>query len=157
MTVGNNRYAKDYFKASDISRDDLEYNLVFMNTCESTDRWYRPIRFGENTRIIGFSPEYETQSTHAVRDIGTKLNALSYVGWDCSVERDVSAHVPSMLMEELDTRTDGTLRAASDAVRAVNETLSERGGRFAVFTGKLRCLIKEGAYERVIDLNKKRN
>ena len=62
-----------------------------------------------------------------------------------------------MLMEELDTRTDGTLRAASDAVRAVNEILSERGGRFAVFTGKLRCLIKEGAYERVIDLNKKRN
>ena len=42
-----------------------------------------------------------TVATHAVWDIGAKLYALSYVGWDCSVERDVSACVPSMLMTEM--------------------------------------------------------
>ncbi len=155
MTVGNNRYAKDYFKASDISRDDLEYNLVFMNTCESTDRWYRPIRFGENTRIIGFSPEYETQSTHAVRDIGTKLNALSYVGWDCSVERDVSAHVPSMLMEELDSTGTGQTRTVEEAVDEVRRKIRTEYPKrdYWYYEARLNLVDKDNSV--FLDLNKK--
>jgi hypothetical protein len=75
-----------------------------------------------------------TVAVHAVRDIGTKLNALSYVGWDCSVERDVSAYVPSMLMQELDTRADGILRSPSEAVDAVNVILNNKKLIFQIFS-----------------------
>jgi Arc/MetJ-type ribon-helix-helix transcriptional regulator len=129
-----------------------------MNTCESTDREHKTIRIGN--KIVGLSPAYETKTVHAVRDIGAKLNAISYVGWDCTVERQVSVNVPNMLMEELDTKiVDGEyqLRSPSEAVTVVTQQLDENGGMDAVFSGKLRCLVKEGAFERVIDGNKEPN
>lgn len=89
-----------------------------------------------------------------------KLNVVGYVGWDCSVERNVSAFVPSMLMEELDTKVvDGeyVLRSPSEAVNAVKAELDAKGGMERVFSRTLHCIPKEGAYERVIDLNKKPN
>ena len=149
-------YRKADFTAVGISRDDLEYHLVFMNTCESTDQEYRPIMMGK--KIMGFYDEPPVpRNPHAVLDIGARLNAISYVGWDCSVDRNVSVFVPSMLMEELDTQVvDGEYvsRAPSDAVNAVKQKLYDSGGMDRVFSSTLRCIPKEGVYERVIDMNK---
>ena len=98
--MSKNKYIKSYFKASDINRSDLAYKLVFMNTCSSTDQYYVPIELGDT--VLGFHDFIATPNTHAVLDIGKKLHAVSYVGWDCSVSREVAPYVPTMLMEELD-------------------------------------------------------
>jgi hypothetical protein len=92
-------------------------------------------------------------SSHAVYDIGVRLNAKNYVGWDCEVQRTVSPHVPKMLMEELDTRTDGELRTVEKAVLAVRERMRLNGGTQDFFKEKLRLAIKDNSL--ILDLNKK--
>jgi len=82
-----------------------------------------------------------------------RLNASKYVGWDCEVLRTVSPHVPKMLMEELDTRPDGTLRTVEDAVLAVREKMRQSGGTQDFFKEKLRLVIRDDSL--ILDLNKK--
>lgn len=86
-------------------------------------------------------------------DIGMKLNAKNYVGWDCEVVREFSVGIPKMLMEELDTQPDGELRTVENAVLAVREKMRQSGGTQEFFSEKLRPAIKDNSL--ILDLNKK--
>lgn len=100
-------------KAADITAANLDYRLVFMNTCDSTDKHH------EYDGTLGSWVLKETYTTTAVMDIGTKLNAKNYVGWDCWVSRKLSVYIPKMLLQRLDKMYSpggGVLPTVNDAV-----------------------------------------
>ena len=110
------QYRPAFFKASDIADTGLEYDLVFMNTCESTDQKFIP---------QAATPQYVSgwvqtnMPGHAVMDIGTALHAKNYVGWDCEIKRQLSVQIPEMLMLELDSSGTGQRKTVQEAVQAV--------------------------------------
>ena len=89
-------------------------------------------------------------------DIGMKLNAKNYVGWDCEVKRQLSVGIPKMLMQELDST--GTLpedrRTVGQAVGAVwNKLQIENPRRSYWYYGeRLNAYRTDGI---IIDLNEK--
>jgi hypothetical protein len=114
------RYQRALFNASDIEDNSLEYDLVFMNTCESTDQKFIP---------QASTPQYVSgwvqtnMPGHAVMDIGAALNAKNYIGWNCEIARQLSVQIPEMLVLELDSPSTGQTRTVYDAVQAVRSKL----------------------------------
>jgi hypothetical protein len=120
-----------------------------MNTCESTDQIYLSLA----------SPAPVPLTPHAVLDIGNKLNAKNYVGWDCSVLRDVSIHVPTMLMQAFDTYWDAGAqkfmqRTTSSAVGKVRSMMQAKQGNHYVFSIRLNAVRSDNT---TFDLNNEPN
>ena len=113
-------YQTAYFKASDITASGLDYDLVFMNTCESTDVKWVPITPTPQA-VSGWVST--NMPGHAVMDIGTTLNAKNYVGWDCEIVRQLSVQIPDMLMQALDTTQNGITRTIDKAVEAIQDQM----------------------------------
>jgi hypothetical protein len=150
--VSQGEYEGAWIGAADLP-PDLGLSLVFMNTCDSTDLTFDWVKNLQGIPVGWLSNTPRPVSPHAVYDIGVRLNARNYVGWDCEVPRTVSPHIPKMLMEELDTRTDGELRTVEKAVLAVRERMRLNGGTQDFFKEKLRLAIKDNSL--ILDLNKK--
>ncbi|MBO7655235.1 MAG: hypothetical protein J6U40_09970 [Kiritimatiellae bacterium] len=154
------RYFPESLKASDIPSTDLSYDFVFMNTCESTDRKYVPSYKILHPQIpcTWYGPFLYTNET-AVLDIGRKLNAVNYVGWDCEVVRQFSTQVPSMLVAELDSPGIGQTRTVSQAVDALWLKLQRPGPKpsYWYYGVRLRFMGKpsEPSTSTTIDLNEK--
>lgn len=141
------------FTASDIDDGGLDYDLVFMNTCESTDMKYYPV-FPVTPQACGGwdGPHPYTDGT-CVLDIGRKLNAKNYVGWDCEVPRQLSVTIPRMLMQELDSTGTDQTRTVYDAVDAVRQKLDRAKPAYHWYQERLnndRC-----TSDVVLDLNRK--
>ncbi|MGI6391792.1 MAG: hypothetical protein ACOX7Q_16665 [Kiritimatiellia bacterium] len=150
--VSQGEYEGAWIGAADLP-PDLGLSLVFMNTCDSTDQTFDWVKNLQGIPVGWLSDTPRQVSPHAVYDIGVRLNARNYVGWDCEVQRTVSPHVPKMLMEELDTQPDGELRTVENAVLAVREKMRQSGGTQEFFSEKLRPAIKDNSL--ILDLNKK--
>ena len=118
-----NEYRRSAFKASDITANNLDYDLVFMNTCESTDRKYIPILPITPQACGGWDGPHPYTDGTAVLDIGRKLNAKNYIGWDCEVVRQFSVGIPKMLMQELDSTGTGQTRTVEEAVDEVRRKI----------------------------------
>jgi hypothetical protein len=115
------QYRQADFKASDITNGNLNYDLVFMNTCESTDKKFIPQAPLTEQYVSGW---VETNMPgHAVMDIGTALNAKNYIGWNCEIARQLSVKIPEMLVLELDSPSTGQTRTVEEAVQAVRTKL----------------------------------
>ena len=56
-----------------------------------------------------------------MKDIGTKLHAKNYVGWDSEVYWEVSSDVAVWLTEKLDTKANGELQTVKGKCSAGNE------------------------------------
>lgn len=146
-------YSRSSLKASDITAGDLDYDLVFMNTCESTDTKYYPVFPVTPQACGGWDGPHAYTDGHAVLDIGNKLNAKNYIGWDCEVNRQLSVTIPRMLMQELDSTGTGQTRTAHDAVAAVRQKLDRDKPAYHWYAPRLsndRC-----TSAIVLDLNKK--
>jgi hypothetical protein len=146
-------YSHATFKASDIAKSGLDYDLVFMNTCESTDVKYIPVLPATGQAFGGWDGPHAYTNGHAVLDIGNKLNAKNYVGWDCEVVRQLSVTIPTMLMQELDSTGTGETRTVEVAVEAVWNKLRIPPKRdFWWYGERLNGVRTDGT---VFDLNKK--
>jgi len=152
----NNQYRKIDMMATDITRSNLRYDLVFMNTCFSTETFYKDIRnpFGQTT---GWDTNAVSLASHAVMDIGTKLNAKNYIGWDCEVNRTVASDCLVWLLEFLDTDADGTTRSVNDAVDAVKQRMNTQGGIHLLYKDRLRLVNVMRDDSVILDLNKKKD
>ncbi|MFA7054817.1 MAG: hypothetical protein WC328_17510 [Kiritimatiellia bacterium] len=106
-----------------ITDSDLEYDLVFMNTCVSADKVFYPVGNANDPRNPPISWDEEAVGTHSVMAIGDRLNAKNYIGWRCSVNRMISMWIPGMLVAQLDTRFDGT-KDVAQAVDAIQRELT---------------------------------
>ena len=138
-----NKYKAATLRAGDITSSDLEYDLVFMNTCLSTDVEFTPNINSET----GWDEVPIALSRHDVLDIGFKLNAKNHVGWTCSVEREVSIHVPTMLMTALNTYLEnGTLkqRNCMEATAWVRREMVKKRGAHEIFAPRLVCTMPAG-------------
>jgi hypothetical protein len=155
MKTPSGGYRSDFFTASDITASGLKYDLVFMNTCESTDQRYDAIGAFPQRIIRWDGPYYYTDGTK-VLDIGRKLNAKNYIGWDCSVVRALSVKIPAMLMEELDTRGSRPedRRTVVDAVKAVQKRLIDKKPDFWYYWERFTLVDKDGSV--ILDLNKRK-
>jgi hypothetical protein len=145
-------YRGDYFKASDIEVGNVEYDLVFMNTCMSTDRDFVLGPGGSSwSGPFLFAPDRT-----AVWEIGKKLKAKNYVGWDCSVPRALSVEVPNLLMQELDSTASGSRgkRTVAAAVAEVRSQILIQGKPCYWFRVRLRCADPRDD-SVCLDLNKK--
>jgi hypothetical protein len=149
----NNQYRKIDMMATDITRSNLRYDLVFMNTCYSTDTYYRDIRVLGNP--VGWYTNKFTLATTAVMDIGTKLNAKNYIGWDCEAHRTVASDCLVWLMQYLDTKADGTTRSVNDAVNDVKEKMDGKLGIHQLYMERLRLVTRDDSV--ILDLNKKKD
>ena len=150
--VSAGQYWGAWIRAEDLPLD-LGYSLVFMNTCDSTDQTFEWVKNLQGMPVGWLSDTPRPVSPHAVYDVGVRLNAKNYLGWDCEVQRTVSPHVPKMLMEELDTRPNGELRTVENAVLAVQARMQRNGGAQEFFKERLRLAIKDNSL--ILDLNKK--
>ena len=145
-------YRGAYFKASDITRDDLQYDLVFMNTCVSADElWLArgPINFPLEPPV-GWTNV--TMESHAVLDIGDKLHAKNYIGWTCSVDRRISSYIPGRIIDQLNKTATGanTVQQAVDAVkRALND---DRNVNFWWYAVRLKAVRSD---DQTFDLTKR--
>ena len=153
-----NKYKAAALRAGDITRDDLEYDLVFMNTCLSTD-----VEFSQDINSeTGWDEVPTVLSRHDVLDIGFKLNARNYVGWTCSVQRDVSIHVPTMLMTALNTYWENGAwkqRTVMEATAWVRGEMAKKRGAHEIFAPRLISTRPAGAEldETRFDLDGKPN
>jgi hypothetical protein len=141
------------FKAPDIAKPGLDCDLVFMNTCESTDVKYIPVPAAAGQASGGWDGPHAYANGHAVLDIGNKLNAKNYVGWDCEVARQLSVAIPGMLMQEPDSTGTGETRTVCEAVEAVRRKLNADKPFYYWYAPRLsnaRC--SSGV---ILDLNKK--
>jgi hypothetical protein len=145
------QYRPAFFKASDIADTGLEYDLVFMNTCESTDRKFIPV-IPITPQSVGGWVEDMNFVSHAVMDIGTTLNAKNYVGWDCEIKRQLSVQIPEMLVQALDTTAAGETRTVNEAVQEVSDTLDRTRLDFWWYNERLRVTTYDMT---TFDLNKK--
>jgi hypothetical protein len=145
------QYRPAFFKASDIADTGLEYDLVFMNTCESTDRKFIPV-IPITPQSVGGWVEDMNFVSHAVMDIGTTLNAKNYVGWDCEIKRQLSVQIPGMLVQALDTTVNGTTRTTRAAVDEVRRKLSAERPDFWWYEIRLRAIEFD---DTKFDLNRK--
>jgi hypothetical protein len=157
MIVGKTglQYRIAYLKAADISRSNLDYDLVFMNTCLSTDVYYRPIIEPFSRALIGWETNAVTLTSHAVKDIGTKLNAKNYVGWDTEVYREVSSDVAVWLTEKLDTKANGELQTVEKAITATKLKMQDQIGNHRMYVDKLRLVSRDDSV--ILDINKRAN
>ncbi len=157
MIVGKtgSQYRMAFLKAADILRSDLDYDLVFMNTCLSTDVYYRPIIEPISRTVVGWETNAVDLTSHAVKDIGTKLNAKNYVGWDTEVYRDVSSDVAAWFTEFLDTKVDGELQTVGKAINVTKEELRKKGGNHYQYRNRLRLVTQDDSI--ILDLNKRKN
>ena len=150
-------YKAAEFKASDIMATGLDYDLVFMNTCESADTKYVPYLNATEQNCPGWFGPYAYTDGTAVLDIGNKLNAKNYIGWDCEVVRQFSVGIPRMLMQELDstgTRPEDR-RTVRQAVDAVWSKLQDENPRRAYwYYGERLNLVNEDD-SVILDLNRK--
>ena len=142
-------YYKTFFGSSDVPAG-LEYDLVFMNTCSSTDELWLPNNY--TTYSVGGWTNVEMSCT-AVMDIGTALNAKNYIGWDCRVKRTLSMKIPKMLMEELNTAEDGSLRTVEEAVDEIKEKLQKNMPEYYWYGQRLNHRVKDDSL--ILDLNRK--
>jgi hypothetical protein len=143
------QYKETLFKNSDIVDTSLEYDLVFMNTCESTDQKFIP-QVPLPQYVSGWVQT--NMPGHAVMDIGTALHAKNYVGWDCEIKRQLSVKIPAMLIQALDTTANGTTRANKDAVDEVRSKLRTDRPDFWWYETRLRAIEFD---DTKFDLNKK--
>ncbi|MDT8389628.1 MAG: hypothetical protein RRC34_03865 [Lentisphaeria bacterium] len=98
-------YKPAYFNAADVP-DDLNYDLVIMSACRSTNELYEFIvdendpfeKEGNYQLIDADNPAYEKK---AVLEIGEKLNASNYVGWGCDVPRKLSYAAEKLVINYL--------------------------------------------------------
>jgi hypothetical protein len=91
-----------------------------------------------------------------VWEIGKKLKAKNYVGWDCSVPRALSVEVPNLLMQELDSTASGSRgkRTVAAAVAEVRSQILIQGKPCYWFRVRLRCADPRDD-SVCLDLNKK--
>ncbi|MDD4442095.1 MAG: hypothetical protein PHX41_09385 [Kiritimatiellae bacterium] len=150
-----NEYRRSAFKASDITANNLDYDLVFMNTCESTDRKYIPILPITPQACGGWDGPHPYTDGTAVLDIGRKLNAKNYIGWDCEVVRQFSVGIPKMLMQELDSTGTGQTRTVEEAVDEVRRKIRTEYPKrdYWYYEARLNLVDKDNSV--FLDLNKK--
>ncbi|MEI7902755.1 MAG: hypothetical protein WCK89_21110, partial [bacterium] len=144
----NGAYRRTGFKAAAITISGLDYDLVFMNTCESTDVKWVPLTPTPQA-ISGWSQV--SVPGHAVMDIGIALNAKNYIGWDCEVQRQLSIKIPNMLMQTLDTTENGA-RTTAGAVNEVKRLLDLNKPDYWWYYERLRAGWSDNT---TFDLNKK--
>lgn len=147
-----NAYRGAYFKTSDITRDDLQYDLVFMNTCVSADElWLArgPINFPLEPPL-GWTNV--TMVSHAVLDIGDKLHAKNYIGWTCSVDRRISSYIPGRIIDQLNATETGA-KTIQEAVNAVKDVLTrDRNVNFWWYADRLKAVRSDN---QTLDLTKR--
>lgn len=98
-------YKPAYFNAADVP-DDLNYDLVIMSACQSTNELYEFIvdendpfeKEGNYQLIDADNPAYGKK---AVLEIGEELNASNYVGWGCNVPRQLSYAAEKLVINYL--------------------------------------------------------
>jgi len=154
--VSQEKYEGAWIRAADLP-PDLGLSLVFMNTCDSTDTKYVPYLSATEQYCPGWFGPYDYTDGTAVLDIGSKLNAKNYIGWDCEIKRQLSVGIPEMLMQELDstgTRPEDrrTVGAAVEAVRERLRTETPLRRAYWWYEVRLRYI---GEDTSVFDLNKK--
>lgn len=127
-----------------ITDSDLEYDLVFMNTCVSADKVFYPVGNANDPRNPPISWDEEAVGTHSVMAIGDRLNAKNYIGWRCSVNRMISMWIPDMLVAQLDTRFDGTKTVATAVSDLKDELTENRDKDFWWYAPQLTVLRSDG-------------
>ncbi|MDD2230821.1 MAG: hypothetical protein PHY48_15650, partial [Candidatus Cloacimonetes bacterium] len=148
------KYKLSFFKSSDINVSGLTYDLVFMNTCESTDRLVVPEINMLAVPPVAMNWKELPVTSAAVMDIGTALNAKNYIGWDTWVQRELSVIIPKMLMEEMDTAsTEEGPRSVKEAVDEVKERLERDKPKYYWFHQRLNLKTRDDSV--IMDLNKK--
>jgi len=93
-------YKRTELTDADIAGLGLTYQLVFMNTCESTDTYYQWVITNAFTHAGYYKPPVN-KTIHKVYDIGKALNALNYVGWDCDTLRLVAINASKLFPQKL--------------------------------------------------------
>ena len=147
------QYRLTHFKATDITNGNLNYDLVFMNTCESTDSKFIPVSPITSQSVGGWVEDTNFVS-HAVMDIGTALNAKNYIGWNCEIARQLSVHIPEMLMLAFDSTAYKQTRTVDQAVSFVRNKLRDESPHRAYwwYYERLNAVKKDNT---LFDLNKK--
>jgi hypothetical protein len=151
-------YKAAALRAEDVDRSDPGYDLVFMNTCLSTDLVFTP----DINPETGWDGVPAALSRHDVFDIGARLNAKSCAGWTCSVKREVSIHVPTLLMTALNTYAEnGVLkqRTVQQAVYEIQRKMIAKGMLHNLYAPMLRCTRPAGTEpdDTLFDPGKKPN
>jgi len=147
------KYKLDCLKASDVNNLDVNYDLVFMNTCESTDKLFVPEINMLAVPPVAMSWKELPVTSTAVMDIGTTLNAKNYIGWDTWIQRELSVKIPKMLIEALDSENGGDPVTVADAVTAVKEKLEREKPNYYWFNDYLNHKTHDDSV--ILDLNKK--
>jgi len=138
--TGNNHFKEDIFSASDISDLNLTYDLVFMNTCESTDTYSAWI--WDVYPVLGHyaTPVALPASSHKVYDIGLALHARNYVGWDSDAIRlvaiNASKNFPVFLKHG---------KTVQEAVVQTQNAIAEHNGVYTGANLKLRAVVSDNS------------
>lgn len=132
-------YRIDVLSAADIAGVGKPYRLVFMNTCQSTDKYYE---YDGSAWVPQPDP-----AQHKVLDIGDSLNADNYVGWDCSVSRRLSVKIPGLLNWNLNGEGGSwTRRDVSQAVQKIRDVVGSTTSAYGDkhYVSRLRCVRSDG-------------
>lgn len=97
-------YKRTELSGADLAGLGLTYQLVFMNTCQSTDKYCKWVTTNPITREGYYKPPVD-KAVHKVYDIGKALNARNYVGWDCDTLRLVAINASRLFPQKLNGGT----------------------------------------------------
>lgn len=116
MTVKKDgtQYEPAYLTAADVP-DGLNYGLVIMSACQSTDKLHEYIGTSEAGYYRLISEDNSAYGKKEVLKIGEKLNASNYVGWGCNVPRNLSHKVEVLLTQYL--RDNNTIQEAVEMTK----------------------------------------
>ena len=137
----SNGWCTSLLTADDIRAMNIEhdYDLVFMNTCDSTDKSFAYI-----LECGSASFREVPMTSHAVLDIGMALRAKNYIGWDCEVERELSSATPRRLLEALNQRCkNGSYPTVKQAVEKLKADAMDKKYRFFWLMEKLRIVVDD--------------
>ncbi|MBR4170906.1 MAG: hypothetical protein IKR48_04585 [Kiritimatiellae bacterium] len=141
----SNNWRTTFLTAGDIRAMNIKhrYDLVFMNTCDSTDKYYTYDHELLNDTIPKPFTNVE-MNVHAVYDIGLALRAKNYIGWDCEVQRELSAVTPTHLLKYLKCPKGGTPPSVDTAVKNfIKQKKDAPGIPFSWMLSKLRLVISD--------------
>lgn len=137
--TGNNHFKEAVFSTNDMAGIDLTYDLVFMNTCQSTDTYYAWI--WDIPNILGhYATTPVSLPVHKVYDIGLALHARNYVGWDSDAVRLVAINASKNFPVFLNGGN-----TVSRAVELTKAAIAIHNGVYTDANDKLRAVVSDGS------------